>query len=98
MGRVAWRGVSVVRGMCSSNIVVTAATRVTSPADGANDDVLGSLLSLPKGKRFVVRAYRWLDGQSRLALAEAGVRLLPRFVASTQGTKVSETVVLDTLQ
>ena len=65
---------------------------VTSPADGANDDVLGSLLSLPKGKRFVVRAYRWLDGQSRLALAEAGVRLLPRFVASTQGTKVSESL------
>lgn len=56
-----------------------------------DDNVILSILSLPKGKRLFARAGPMLSVNDRTTLGIAGMRHLPYFVASTGGGKDAET-------
>ncbi len=67
-----------------------AAAAALPPVDSPADAALLALLSLPKGKKLLVRAGPMLAAPHRAQLCGAGLRRLPHFVASNAAGREAE--------
>jgi hypothetical protein len=73
-----------------SGVPLAAAAAALPPLDSPADAALLALLSLPKGKKLLVRAVPMLSPAAKATLCGCGLRRLPHFVASNASGREAE--------